>query len=64
MVSECIDPSRINDIIDELKIIADRILGIIEHSRYIDSIDFVVKVCSNIPDHYWLVKLRINNENG
>ena len=55
---ECVDPSRIDDIIKLLRRKYREIVKVIGSDDWIESITFNVKVCSNKPEHYLIIKLE------
>ena len=55
---ECVDPERIDEVLDVLRAKYGEIVRLVGEG-WIESVTFNVRVCSNIPEHYWVIKLDI-----
>ena len=60
-VLKCVDLNRVDDVVSDLMRKYREIMELIDED-WIDNITFNVRVCTNIPDRYWLIKINITKE--
>ncbi len=56
---KCIDPNVVDYVIELLKHKFNKIMEIID-ADWIDGVSFNVRVCGQIPDSYWVIRIDLD----